>query len=168
MLRTAVTPCPGKCTERHVLRFHHRMEVPVTRVPQTQEPVSYEPRPLYRAGREPSFTAMWHACLRNTHATTHGSPVFLDTRSVQLVPADVVQLTRCLMDSSSRGTADAIVLMSVIRHRVLAELLPAAFQRGLRQLVVLGAGLDTTAFAMAEQGNDCRVFEVDHPATQDW
>jgi methyltransferase (TIGR00027 family) len=34
--------------------------------------------------------------------------------------------------------------------------------------VVLGAGLDTNAFGLAEQGNDWRVFEVDHPATQDW
>ena len=37
------------------------------RVPQTQEPVIYESKPLYRAGREPSFTAMWHAC------TLHGT-----------------------------------------------------------------------------------------------
>src|ERR1051326_6640572 len=168
MLRTAVTPGPGTCTERHVLRFNHRMEMPVTRVPQTQEPVSYESRPLYHAGREPSFTAMWHACLRNTHATTHASPVFVDTRSVRLVPAEVVQRAQSLMDSFSPGTADAIVLMSVVRHRVLAERLPVAYVRGFRQLVVLGAGLDTNAFGLAEQGNDWRVFEVDHPATQDW
>jgi methyltransferase (TIGR00027 family) len=72
------------------------------------------------------------------------------------------------MDGFSARTAEAIVLMSVIRHRLLAERLPAAFQRGFRQLVVLGAGLDTTAFALAEEGVDWRVFEVDHPATQDW
>jgi methyltransferase (TIGR00027 family) len=72
------------------------------------------------------------------------------------------------MDGFSPETADAIVLMSVIRHRVLAERLPLAYRRGFRQLVVLGAGLDTTAFPLAEQGNDWRVFEVDHPATQVW
>jgi methyltransferase (TIGR00027 family) len=140
----------------------------VTRVPQTQEPVIYESKPLYRAGREPSFTAMWHACLRNTHATTHASPVFVDARSVQLVPVDVRQRVQAVMGGFSPETADAIVLMSVIRHRVLAERLPVAYGRGFRQLVVLGAGLDTTPFALAEQGNDWRVFEVDHPATQDW
>jgi methyltransferase (TIGR00027 family) len=72
------------------------------------------------------------------------------------------------MDTFSPETADAIIFMSVIRHRVLAERLSAAYKRGLRQFVVLGAGLDTTAFALAEQGHDWRVFEVDHPATQDW
>jgi len=72
------------------------------------------------------------------------------------------------MDGFSRQTADAIVLMSVIRYRVLTERLPEANDRGVRQLVILGAGLDTTAFALPAWGNDWRVFEVDHPATQDW
>src|SRR3954468_11328608 len=81
-------------------------------------------RPAYHTGREPSFTAMWHACLRNTHATTHASPIFTDTRSVQLVPVDVRQRAQLVMDGFSTETADAIVLMSVIRYRVLAERLP--------------------------------------------
>jgi methyltransferase (TIGR00027 family) len=135
---------------------------------EAHEPVKGESKPVYHTGREPSFTAMWHACLRNTHATSHVSPIFVDTRSVQLVPADVCQRVQSLMDTFSPETADAIVFMSVIRHRVLAERLSAAYERGFRQLVVLGAGLDTTAFALAEQGNNWRVFEVDHPATQDW
>ena len=104
----------------------------------------------------------------NTHATAHALPVFTDTRSVQLVPADVRERVRSVMDGFSRQTADAIVLMSVIRYRVLTERLPEANDRGVRQLVILGAGLDTTAFALPAWGNDWRVFEVDHPATQDW
>jgi len=72
------------------------------------------------------------------------------------------------MDGFSPETADAIVLMSVIRQRVLAERLPAANERGVRQLVILGAGLDTTAFALPAWGHAWRVFEVDHPATQEW
>jgi methyltransferase (TIGR00027 family) len=125
-------------------------------------------KPSYRASREPSFTAMWHACLRNTHATAHASPIFTDTRGVQLVPADVRQRVVSVMEGFSPATADAIVLMSVIRYRVLAERLPEANDRGVRQLVILGAGLDTTAFALSAWGDDWRVFEVDHPATQDW
>ena len=72
------------------------------------------------------------------------------------------------MDGFSPETANALVLMSVIRYRVLAERLPAANDRGVRQFVILGAGLDSTAFALPAWGNDWRVFEVDHPATQDW
>jgi methyltransferase (TIGR00027 family) len=39
--------------------------------------------------------------------------------------------------------------------------------RGVRQLVVLGAGLDTFAYRNPFEGT-LRVFEVDHPATQAW
>jgi methyltransferase (TIGR00027 family) len=126
------------------------------------------PIAAYHTGREPSFTAMWHACLRNTHATAHASPVFTDTRSIQLVPADVRLRVRSVMAGFSQETADAIVLMSVIRHRVLAQRLAEANERGVQQLVILGAGLDTTAFALPSWGDDWRVFEVDHPATQEW
>jgi methyltransferase (TIGR00027 family) len=127
-----------------------------------------QPKPLYRAGREPSFTAMLHACLRNTHATAHVSPIFADTRSVKLVPVDVRQRIDVVMEGFSPQTADAIVLMSVIRYRVLAERLPEANDRGVRQFVILGAGLDTTSFALPAWADDWRIFEVDHPATQDW
>ncbi len=42
----------------------------------------------------------------------------------------------------------------------------AAAEKGVRQLVVLGAGLDTYAY---RTGVDrLRIFEVDHPATQHW
>src|SRR5262249_49708382 len=104
----------------------------------------------------------------NTHATEHAAPIFTDTRSVQLVPGDVRQRVRAVMDGFSQETANSILLMSVIRYRVLAERLPKARAAGIRQLVILGAGLDTTAFALPAGAHDWRVFEVDHPATQDW
>jgi methyltransferase (TIGR00027 family) len=120
------------------------------------------------AAREPSFTAMWHAWMRNAHATTHDSPIFIDTRSVQLVPEPVRQDVVTLMNGFSLEAADALILMAVIRFRVLADRLPGAHERGIRQLVVLGAGLDTTAFSLPEWGRSWQVFEVDHPATQEW
>jgi methyltransferase (TIGR00027 family) len=43
----------------------------------------------------------------------------------------------------------------------------AAIERGVRQLVVLGAGLDTYAYRTSLAGT-LRIFEVDHPATQAW
>jgi methyltransferase (TIGR00027 family) len=118
--------------------------------------------------QQPSFTAMWHAWLRNAHATTHASPIFTDTRSIDLVPEPIRHDVVAVMDGFSRETAEAIILMAVIRHRVLADRLPSADERGIRQLVVLGAGLDTTAFALPAWAQSWRVFEVDHPATQEW
>jgi O-methyltransferase involved in polyketide biosynthesis len=118
--------------------------------------------------REPSFTAMWCAWARNTHATVHPSPIFSDTRSVQLVPEQALERVVSSMEGFSQAAADALILLTVVRHRVLADRLPPAHERGVRQLVILGAGLDTTGFGLPEWGDQWRVFEVDHPATQEW
>lgn len=54
----------------------------------------------------------------------------------------------------------------VARSRLAEDVLHDAVQAGVRQHVVLGAGLDT--FAYRNPYPHLRVFEVDHPATQQW
>src|SRR5262249_52440962 len=54
----------------------------------------------------------------------------------------------------------------VVRSRFAEDTLRAATDQGVRQYVVLGAGLDT--FAYRNPRADVRVFEVDHPDTQAW
>jgi len=56
----------------------------------------------------------------------------------------------------------------VARSRLAEEALVAAMASGVRQYVVLGAGLDTFAFRSPYSAARLRVFEVDHPATQAW
>lgn len=53
-----------------------------------------------------------------------------------------------------------------VRHRFAEDALAAAVRRGVRQVVVLGAGLDT--FAYRNPYADVHVWEVDHPDTQAW
>jgi len=53
-----------------------------------------------------------------------------------------------------------------VRSRLAEETLAEAIAAGVRQYVVLGAGLDT--FAYRNPHPTLRVFEVDHPATQAW
>jgi methyltransferase (TIGR00027 family) len=118
--------------------------------------------------REPSFTAMWHAWMRNAHATGHRSPIFGDALSAQLVPEPVRQDVAALMGGFSGKAADALILMAVVRYRLLADRLAAANDRGIEQFVILGAGLDTTALSLPAFAQGWRVFEVDHPATQEW
>jgi methyltransferase (TIGR00027 family) len=118
--------------------------------------------------REPSFTAMWCAWARNKHATVHSSPIFADTRSVQLVPEQAIERIVSAMEGFSQDAVDALILLTVVRQRVLADRLLSAHERGVRQFVILGAGLDTTGFALPDWGAQWRVFEVDHPATQEW
>ncbi len=52
-----------------------------------------------------------------------------------------------------------------VRHRYAEDALANAVERGARQVVVLGAGLDTWAYRSPLAAR-VRVFEVDHPATQ--
>jgi methyltransferase (TIGR00027 family) len=111
---------------------------------------------------------MWCAWARNYHATVHPSPIFSDTRSIQLVPHPGGESILSTMDGLSREAADALILLPVIRQRVLIDRLPSAHERGIRQLVILGAGLDITGFELPAWAKEWRVFEVDHPATQEW
>jgi methyltransferase (TIGR00027 family) len=52
------------------------------------------------------------------------------------------------------------------RSRFAEDELAHAVAHGVKQYVVLGAGLDTFAYRNPHPG--LRVFEVDHPATQAW
>jgi methyltransferase (TIGR00027 family) len=52
------------------------------------------------------------------------------------------------------------------RSRYAEDELAQAYGQGVRQYVVLGAGLDTFAYRHSHAG--LRVYEVDHPATQLW
>jgi methyltransferase (TIGR00027 family) len=54
----------------------------------------------------------------------------------------------------------------VARSRYAEDLLAQSVARGVIQYVLLGAGLDT--FAHRNPYPSLRVFEVDHPATQQW
>ncbi len=54
---------------------------------------------------------------------------------------------------------------AVVRTRAIDDLVRDAIQNGARQLVLLGAGLDSRGCRLNEAG-EIAVFEVDHPATQ--
>lgn len=55
-----------------------------------------------------------------------------------------------------------------MRSRLVEERITAGLENGLQQLVIMGAGLDSTAYRLSESLSDIDVFEVDHPATQAW
>ncbi len=61
----------------------------------------------------------------------------------------------------------ALRLFIAVRTRFAEDALTGAVSQGVRQLVVLGAGLDTCAYR-AELAEGLQIFEVDHPATQAW
>lgn len=52
------------------------------------------------------------------------------------------------------------------RSRYTEDNLEEAIQQGVRQYVILGAGLDTFAYRRPDLEQKLQVFELDHPATQ--
>jgi len=54
------------------------------------------------------------------------------------------------------------------RARFAEDAVEREFEHGLRQYVILGAGLDSFAYRRPEQLAGLRIFEVDHPASQEW
>jgi methyltransferase (TIGR00027 family) len=55
-----------------------------------------------------------------------------------------------------------------LRARFAEDRLAALYRRGFRQLVILGAGLDTFAWRRPETLEGLHIYEVDHPSTQSW
>jgi methyltransferase (TIGR00027 family) len=113
--------------------------------------------------RAASSTALGVAVLRAVHQTVDGTPRVLDDPiSGRLVG------TAALERAVAAEGAGARVLRAhvVLRSRFAEERLEAAVARGVRQLVVLGAGFDTFAYRQPGWARALRVFEVDHPASQ--
>lgn len=52
------------------------------------------------------------------------------------------------------------------RDRFADEVIDEAVRQGTRQIVVLGAGLDSISYRVLHRHPDCLMYEVDHPATQ--
>lgn len=113
---------------------------------------------------QPSRTALGAAGLRAAHQVLDGAAIFDDPLALRILGADADALLR---EAESDPSRQRLRWFIAVRSRFAEDALAAAVKRGARQLVVLGAGLDTYAYR-APQSQDLRIFEVDHPATQAW
>lgn len=111
---------------------------------------------------EPSRTAFGAARHRAVHQDTERGAVFRDPLAWQILGVDREQV---LADAEAAGRVPLRAFIAV-RHRFAEDSLAAAVGRGTRQVVVLGAGLDT--FAYRNPFPETTVFEVDYPATGAW
>ena len=120
---------------------------------------------------QPSFTALTAAAARAAHLVVDGEPViFADTLASALLGERAEEL---LSYHTSHGTHPVLAgarAQVTCRSRYTEDALARAADRGVTQYVVLGAGLDSFAYRSGglAGGRRVRVFEVDHPATQDW
>lgn len=114
------------------------------------------------AGR-PSRTAEGAALLRALHQDLDDPVLFRDPLAWRVLGLDDDARAAALAAARPGSRLRTFV---ALRHRYADETVEAAYARGARQVVVLGAGLDTTAYRNPHA--DLRVLEVDHPATQAW
>jgi methyltransferase (TIGR00027 family) len=119
------------------------------------------------AEREASKTAIGVAMLRAAHQVHDGQPRILDdTVVMRLLSSEAQARVRDGAAGYREPRAMALRAHVLLRSRWAEERLREAVERGVRQLVVLGAGLDTFAFRQPAWAAPLRIFEVDHPASQ--
>ena len=114
---------------------------------------------------QPSRTAMGAAAYRAVHQTLEGGAIFADPFAVQIIGEDVrADLADMVNDPANRPMR----LFIAARSRFSEDTMAACVAHGVRQIVILGAGLDTFSLRNPHAGKGARVFEVDYPATQAW
>jgi methyltransferase (TIGR00027 family) len=114
----------------------------------------------------PSATALGAAVHRAAHQLLDFPKIFDDPLALRIIGPKAEAAVRPNPEwlQKSRFMRAFIVL----RSRYAEDELARAVQGGVRQYVILGAGLDTFAYRNPHLGSGLRVFEVDHPATQSW
>jgi methyltransferase (TIGR00027 family) len=113
---------------------------------------------------KPSQTALAAAFHRAAHQVLEQGRVFADPLALPILGVDAQTVAR---QAGANPNGRRMRIFIAVRTRFTEDALAAAFERGVRQVVVLGAGLDTYAYRSPLR-HRLRIFEVDHPATQAW
>jgi len=135
-----------------------------------------------------SYTAMSVAYMRAYHSIHATDKIFDDFLAYDLIPEEnraliEQHLIEYYLSKKSNNSEQATPLSNQItislhfmkvmnnvisRARYTEDTLEKAFRQGVKQYVILGAGMDTFAFRKPEMMGHLEVFEVDHPATQEF
>jgi len=104
---------------------------------------------------------------RAVHQTLDQPPLFLDPFAQRIIGPRA----RAVLDTHPHKYerswyASYLRALLAVRSRIAEDTLAMCVANGVRQYVILGAGLDT--FGLRNADPKLRVFEVDHPQTQGW
>ena len=116
------------------------------------------------AGPKPS--AMMVAMQRAAHQLLEHPLVLDDPLALTILGETAAQALRADLANYRSPMAQGLRSSVVVRSRVAEDEWAKANEGGVRQYVVLGAGLDTSAYRHASRPG--RIFEVDLPTTQAW
>jgi methyltransferase (TIGR00027 family) len=109
-----------------------------------------------------SVTALGAAGHRAAHQVLERGFVFADPLALRILGSDAEGAIALAKERPERRPLRLFIAM---RSRFAEDSAAHAIEKGVRQILVLGAGLDTFAYRL-ERTQDMRVFELDHPATQ--
>ncbi len=114
----------------------------------------------------PLDMGLYAATRRAAHQFLDNPKIFEDPLALRIIGAEAESKLRLNVAQFHNLLERHVRALMVVRNRYAEEELARSIQRGVRQYVILGAGLDTFAY------RNCfpllRVFEVDHPVTQAW
>jgi len=94
-----------------------------------------------------------------------GERICYDPLARQLISPVFYLLGKLFVDRAERKGPGVLGFLAA-RCRYIDDHLQTCLETGLDQLVILGAGLDSRAYRFEQLAGRVRVFEVDHPATQ--
>lgn len=119
------------------------------------------------AERKASDTALGVAVLRAVHQLMGDEPKILDDPVIVRM-LDEATRVRIQNHPQDYQTPARLALLSnvLIRSRFAEDHLAEAVTRGVRQFVIVGAGMDTFAYRQPDWADKLQIFELDHPASQ--
>ena len=114
---------------------------------------------------ESSRTALMVARQRAAHQVIDHGSILNDPFAMKILLEDEKDV---LQFANQHPAASIGRLFTSARSRIAEDALAIAIEIGIRQVVVLGAGLDTFALRNPHAAQQVCIYEVDHPATQAW
>jgi methyltransferase (TIGR00027 family) len=114
---------------------------------------------------QPSHTALLIARQRAAHQVLDRGSILNDPFAMKILHEDEKDV---LQFANAHPLASIGRLFTAARSRIAEDALSKAVETGIRQIVILGAGLDTFALRNPHGTRQIRIYEVDHPATQAW
>lgn|SRR5882724_5883647 len=143
-------------------------------IPSSVAVIESKPKPIYFGAEiqrgvmdrgRPSRTAFGAAAFRAAHQIVDQGNIFNDPYALAILGE---RAAAAIEEIAAVSSNQVMRLFIATRSRVAEDCLSAAVARGVRQAVILGAGLDTFSLRNPHSELGLRVFEVDHPSTQQW
>jgi len=115
-----------------------------------------------------SRTAILTAQFRAAHSLIDDHPIFEDRFALALSGSSAAEVIGFMAANAPDSCAHVVRLFVSQRSRFMDEEVERAVSSGVDQYVDLGAGLDSFAWRRPDLMSGLALFEVDHPATQEW